>query len=279
MCLNLHMSAAIALDLAWKALAAPERRRMLDLLAAGPRATGELLGAAPGRTRFAAMNHLALLRRAGLVRVERRGRERLNHLEGAALSAAKEELRRLERGWAVRLERLKRHVEQRAKEERMSGATATPVAFEIVQELRIAAPPPAVFAALTRDLAAWWGAPFLLTGEEAADLALDARPGGLMLETTRGGDGAVWGVVHQVRKDRLLELHGRMAMLKAVSAVVRFELAAAAGGATALTLVHRAVGLMGPEARGEFEAGWAELTARLRDFAERGERRGLKKGA
>ena len=63
----------------WKALADPTRRRILDLLRKRPRTTGELATEFE-TTRFAVMKHLKVLALAELVLVERRGRERWNHL-------------------------------------------------------------------------------------------------------------------------------------------------------------------------------------------------------
>jgi DNA-binding transcriptional ArsR family regulator len=63
----------------WRALADPSRRRILDLLRERSRTTGELCGEFE-LSRFGVMKHLGILERAGLVTVERRGRERFNHL-------------------------------------------------------------------------------------------------------------------------------------------------------------------------------------------------------
>ena len=68
----------------WKALGDPTRRRILDLLIAGPATTGTLC-ASFELSRFAIMKHLTVLEEAGLVSVERRGRERWNHLERGSL--------------------------------------------------------------------------------------------------------------------------------------------------------------------------------------------------
>lgn len=68
----------------WRALADPTRRAILDELRRGPRTTGTLAEAFP-TTRFAVMKHLAVLVETGLVTVERRGRERLNHLNPVPL--------------------------------------------------------------------------------------------------------------------------------------------------------------------------------------------------
>ena len=63
----------------WKALADPTRRDILDLLREAPRTTGQVAARFP-MSRFGVMKHLTVLRDAGLLRVERRGRERWNHL-------------------------------------------------------------------------------------------------------------------------------------------------------------------------------------------------------
>lgn len=73
-------------DAVWKALADPTRRALLDLLRAAPRTTGEL-AAEFDLTRFAIMKHLTVLENASLVLVERRGRERWNHLNPVPIQA------------------------------------------------------------------------------------------------------------------------------------------------------------------------------------------------
>jgi len=68
------------MDLVFKALADPSRRRLLDLLHAEE---GQTLGALAGRldmTRQAVSQHLAVLEAANLVATVRRGREKLHYL-------------------------------------------------------------------------------------------------------------------------------------------------------------------------------------------------------
>lgn len=73
-------------DSVWKALADPTRRQILDALADTPVTTGEIVDQfAPQLVRTAVMKHLDVLESAGLVRVERVGRRRLNHFERAPL--------------------------------------------------------------------------------------------------------------------------------------------------------------------------------------------------
>lgn len=67
------------LDLVWRALGNPLRRRVLDVLRAGPASTGEIAQAIQCN-RFVTMQHLQILRTADLVVVERQGRKVINHL-------------------------------------------------------------------------------------------------------------------------------------------------------------------------------------------------------
>ena len=117
------MSAAATLvekraDAVWKALADPTRRRILDELRARPRTTGELaLGFE--MTRFGVMKHLGVLAEAGLVRVERRGRERWNHLNPVPIREIyRRWIRPFEEAPADRMLKLKRAAERRRRQGR-----------------------------------------------------------------------------------------------------------------------------------------------------------------
>lgn len=73
-------------DSVWKALADPTRRQILDVLMDRPVTTGDIVEQfSPRLVRTAVMKHLDVLESAGLVRVERKGRNRLNHFERAPL--------------------------------------------------------------------------------------------------------------------------------------------------------------------------------------------------
>ena len=96
----------------WKALADPTRRRILDLLKDGPRTTGEVCEGFPV-SRFAVMKHLTILEGAGLVLVDRRGRERWNHLNAVPIQQIYERwISGYQAHWAAGLLRLKRRVER-----------------------------------------------------------------------------------------------------------------------------------------------------------------------
>ena len=94
-------------DAIWSALGDPSRRRMLDLLRRSPLTTTALCRHFDF-TRFAVMKHLKILEGAGLVLVERRGRERINHLNPLPIqSVYRRWIRPFERVPADRLLRLK----------------------------------------------------------------------------------------------------------------------------------------------------------------------------
>jgi len=74
------MSPEARQDGVFKALAAPVRRRILDDLKDNPLTTGALCSRFTELDRCSVMQHLRVLEAADLVIVERRGRERWNHL-------------------------------------------------------------------------------------------------------------------------------------------------------------------------------------------------------
>jgi len=84
------------------ALAHPVRRRLLELLADGPRTAGDLAGRFD-LSRPAVAEHLQILRRAGLVRDEPSGRQRHYHLTADPLAGVGEWLHPFERFWRTRL--------------------------------------------------------------------------------------------------------------------------------------------------------------------------------
>ncbi len=86
------------MERALQALADPTRRRILDLLAQGEMAAGEIAGHFPSISRPAVSQHLAVLREAGLVRERREGRRRIYRLEP-------EPLREIWEGWLSRYQR------------------------------------------------------------------------------------------------------------------------------------------------------------------------------
>jgi DNA-binding transcriptional ArsR family regulator/uncharacterized protein YndB with AHSA1/START domain len=266
-------------QLTWKALADPVRRDILDLLRQEPRTTGEICGAFEHLTRFGVLGHMTVLKNAGLIRVERQGREKINRIDPEPLREAYEEwIRNYEVLWAGKLGRLKTFTERKAKEVAMpeeSLPAANLVTFIIEQEIEIKAAPGDLFRALTADIGEWWGHPHL--HEDARDVVLDPVPGGLVKQVTRDGGGNVMFMVQALRRDRLLVLHGTMGMANMVHMAVRFEVEPIKGGSTRLRLKHTAIGDLTPETRADFVKGWGDLLgSRLRAYVETGQSLGIR---
>ena len=93
------------------ALAHPVRRRLLELLAEAPRNAGAL-AAQFDLSRPAVAEHLAVLRRAGLVRDNPVGRQRRYHLAAEPLAEVSDWLSPFERYWRARLRSLTDLVEE-----------------------------------------------------------------------------------------------------------------------------------------------------------------------
>lgn len=84
------------------AVAEPTRRRVLQVLAAGPRSVSQV-AAEFDVSRSAISQHLAVLQRAGLVGVRPSGRERIYHLEPSGLRRLHDEI---DRFWTAELDLL-----------------------------------------------------------------------------------------------------------------------------------------------------------------------------
>ena len=92
------------------ALAEPNRRRILELLAGGPKPAGTLAA------RFdlsppAVSQHLKALREAGLVRVEVDGQRRIYSLDPDGLAEVDHWLGRIRTFWSARLDTLEAAIE------------------------------------------------------------------------------------------------------------------------------------------------------------------------
>ena len=84
------MSTDAEIDLIFKALANPIRRRICDKLKLRPLTTKQLSMCFINLDRTTIMLHLGVLERAGLVVPVRKGRERFNHLDAMPIQAIHE---------------------------------------------------------------------------------------------------------------------------------------------------------------------------------------------
>ena len=96
----------------FSALADPTRRRIVELLASGPRDAGSL-AAEFDVSRPAVSRHLRVLREAGVVRARSEAQRRIYEIDGSGLDEVARWVDRHRTFWADRLDRL----EHAAKEQ------------------------------------------------------------------------------------------------------------------------------------------------------------------
>ena len=110
---------------AFNAIAEPRRRRVLDLLTAGECAVNDLV-ANLGWPQPQVSKHLGVLRKVGLVRVRREGRQQMYKINAASLKPIHDWVKNFERFWDTHLDRIKTTAEARAK--KMAASPRKPAA-------------------------------------------------------------------------------------------------------------------------------------------------------
>lgn len=93
----------------FRAIADPNRRRMLDLMLSGERTVGELTGVL-GIAQPSVSQHMAVLRQAGMVDERREGRRTYYAVRAAELRGVAEWLAKYEVFWGEKLDALEAHL-------------------------------------------------------------------------------------------------------------------------------------------------------------------------
>ena len=115
MILKRMLNHSTPLDLAFRALADPNRRAMVARLTRSPATVGDL--ARPlAMSLPAVMQHLAVLESSGLVVSEKVGRVRMCRLEPKVLSLAEQWISARRTEWKRRLDRLDNYLEELKKD-------------------------------------------------------------------------------------------------------------------------------------------------------------------
>ena len=149
---------------------------------------------------------------------------------------------------------------------------ATAGGFELKQVVHISAPATRVYTALIRP-SLWWNSQHTYSGD-AANLSLDARPGGCFCEALPKGGEVQHLVVVNIQPNEALELRGALGPFHArgVDGVLTFELAPAGDGVD-LTMTNDMGGYMSegmdtwaPKADGML----TEQLGRLKRYVETG---------
>lgn len=94
----------------FEAIAEPNRRALLDVLADGECSAGDLVTALPDLTQPAVSRHLRVLREVGLVEVRPDGQRRIYALRADGLTEVDKWISRYRRYWADRLDALETHL-------------------------------------------------------------------------------------------------------------------------------------------------------------------------
>ena len=104
---------------AFNAVAEPRRRQILEYLASRERTVGDIVSGLRVE-QPSVSKHLAVLRRVGLVRVRRHGRNMLYQTNAEAIRPLHEWTSTFERFWRRQLASVKERAEQKAKESEKS---------------------------------------------------------------------------------------------------------------------------------------------------------------
>src|SRR5947207_6167542 len=176
----------------WRALASPWRRRLLDLLREAPATTGALASQLPELSRFAVMQHLGVLADAGVVVIERRGRDRVNHLNPVPLREWYERwVQPMADTGAAGLLALRRAAEtgEPLMPEPVDQIRTVRLAFE----LRIEASAQRTFEVMTQQSLDWF--PVTYGEDRVRRVVLEPRVGGQHCEDWGDGCGYLYGEV------------------------------------------------------------------------------------
>ncbi|MGH2893523.1 MAG: ArsR/SmtB family transcription factor [Solirubrobacteraceae bacterium] len=106
---------------AFNAVAEPQRRRILDLLADGERSVSELVDEL-ALTQPQVSKHLRVLREVGAVHVRDEGRQRLYRLNGPALKPIHDWVKAYERTWEERFMAMDTVLDELKRQEEDDGS-------------------------------------------------------------------------------------------------------------------------------------------------------------
>jgi DNA-binding transcriptional ArsR family regulator len=194
----------------WRALASPHRRALLDILRAGPATTRAMAAGLPELSRFAVMQHLGVLVDAGVVLVERRGRDRINHLNPVPLREWYERwVVPMADADAAALLALKRYVETEALDEGAVMSATEPLrSVRLTSQLHIAASAERTFEVMTQRIREWY--PHSYGDARTQRVVLEPRLGGAHYEDWGDGAGHLYGQVTAWDPPRTWSTRGRI---------------------------------------------------------------------
>ena len=144
--------------------------------------------------------------------------------------------------------------------------------IEICKEIEISAPIEIAFEAVLDEL----GPEGQMPGGKPFPMKIEPWPGGRWYRDLGNNSGHLWGHVQVIKPPTLLEIYGPLMMSQPALNHLQYRLKAE-GGVTRLALLHRATGLILPEHRDGLPQGWQYWLERIRELAERKNRKETKR--
>ncbi len=137
-------------------------------------------------------------------------------------------------------------------------------------EVEIHASSDRVWKALTEETNAWWLSDFHMVGEGSV-VSLDARAGGLLVESKPDGGSLLWYTVQMVMPGKSLHLVGHLAPEWGGPATTMLELVLEQQGDVTRLIVRDALfGRVNQDSAKSLEEGWTTLFSDgLRKYVER----------
>lgn len=154
-------------------------------------------------------------------------------------------------------------------------ANTQPVELEhvtISMELPIAAAPERVYQSFVSETGCWWPKQYLM-GRGSVDIVLDARPGGMLMETDSAGGGTAWAQVISLYPGRSIRLGIPEGVYWSGPGHYSLRFDAAEDGTTLLKLEHQSTQQKSAEGDGHsgYVQGWTTILAeRLKPYCETG---------
>jgi DNA-binding transcriptional ArsR family regulator/uncharacterized protein YndB with AHSA1/START domain len=250
-------------DRTMKALSAPARRQLFELMCERPRSVAELAEQVPV-SRPAVSQHLAVLVEADLARVTSVGTRNIYSASPEAVAMLRAWIGEM---WTAAFESFGGFATpESAEEKRIMNKTLKidPVA----KTLDLDVTPDTAFDLFVNKMGQWWPlSTHAVSTEDAAEVHIDCRVGGLIKEVTRDGVEHAWGTITAYEADERIQFtwHPGSPEEAATQVDVRFD---PTETGTRVTLVHTGWEVRGEDAqtiRDNYESGWNLVLA---PFAE-----------
>jgi len=246
-------------DRTMRALSVPVRRHLFELICARPRSVAELANAVPV-SRPAVSQHLAVLVEAGLARITSAG---TRNLYSASPDAASMLRTWLDEMWTAAFGTFGDFATPDSDKEKKTMDNSLKI-DPVAKTLELGVPPERAFDLFVNNMGEWWPlGTHSVSTDEAQDVRIDGRVGGMLREVTRDGVEHEWGVITSYHPGERIQFtwHPGTPEDASTRVDVRFD---ATDSGTLVTLVHSGWEVRGDDARrirDNYESGWDVVLA------------------